>query len=89
MRRALANEGAAIDPAHPIDPNAIRVPVLIVHARDDRLTPVATAHFTAEGTPGAQTLFFDTGGHLLLGHHAQVRARIADFLETQIGQGAE
>jgi 2-hydroxy-6-oxonona-2,4-dienedioate hydrolase len=48
-RAGLANEGAAIDPAHPIDPTQIRAPVLIVHAGDDRLTPVATAQFTARG----------------------------------------
>lgn len=81
-RAGLANEGAAIDPAAALDPAAIRVPVLIVHARDDRLTPFSTASFTAEHIPGAQVLAFETGGHLLLGHHAEIRARIAGFLAT-------
>jgi len=88
-RAGLANEGAAIDPAHPIDPGAIRAPVLIVHARDDRLTPVATAHFTAKGIPGAEALIFDTGGHLLLGHHAEVRERIAAFLAAHVPAQAD
>jgi 2-hydroxy-6-oxonona-2,4-dienedioate hydrolase len=83
-RAGLANEGAAIDPADPIDPTAIRAPALIIHAGDDRLTPVATARFTNEGIPDAQTLFFDTGGHLLLGHHADVRQRIAEFLAIHV-----
>lgn len=88
-RAGLANEGAAIDPAQPIDPGAIRAPVLIVHTADDRLTPVATAQFTAEGIPGAETLIFDTGGHLLLGHHAEVRERIAAFLAAHVPAQAE
>lgn len=83
-RKGLANEGAAIDPAFPIAPGAIRVPVLIVHARDDRLTPVATADFTAAGLRGAELLIFDTGGHLLLGHHDELRQRIASFLATHV-----
>jgi pimeloyl-ACP methyl ester carboxylesterase len=79
-RAGLANEGAAIDPAAAIDPGLISVPVLIVHARDDRITPFSTASFTAEHIPGAAFLALPAGGHLLLGHHAQVRQRIADFL---------
>jgi 2-hydroxy-6-oxonona-2,4-dienedioate hydrolase len=81
VRRAgLANEGAAIDPAYPIDLATIRVPVLLVHARDDRLTPFSTATFTAERIAGAETLFVEAGGHLLLGHHDAVRQRISEFL---------
>ncbi len=88
-RAGLANEGAAIDPAFSIDPTQVRTPVLIIHARDDRLTPVATATFTAAAIPGAGTLFFDTGGHLLLGHHEAVRQRVAEFLAIHIPAKSE
>ncbi len=81
-RAGLANEGAAIDPDAAIDPGAIAVPVLILHARDDRITPVSTAIFTAERIAGAETHLFDTGGHLLLGRHETVRRLVAEFLET-------
>ncbi len=81
-RSGLANEAAAIDPAHPIDPTQVQVPVLIAHARDDRLTPIATASFTAQGIPGAEMRIFDTGGHLLLDHHDELRQQIAAFLTT-------
>ena len=87
-RAGLANEGAAIDPAVPIDPAGIGVPVLIVHARDDRLTPFSTARFTAERIVGVEFMALDTGGHLLLGHHAVVRRRIAEFLDARSGQPA-
>lgn len=83
-RAGLANEGAAIDPASPIDLAEIAVPVLIVHARDDRITPFSTAIFTAGGIAGAETLFLDNGGHLLLGHHDAVRQRIAEFLAAEV-----
>ena len=86
-RAGLSNEGAAIDPADPIDPAALRAPVLIVHARDDRLTPIGTAQFTAAAIRDAETLYFDTGGHLLLGHHDAVRQRVAAFLALH-GAGA-
>ncbi|MCC5968995.1 MAG: alpha/beta hydrolase [Pararhodobacter sp.] len=83
LRRAgLTNEGAAIDPSAAIDLSKIGAPVLIIHARDDRITPFATAQFTAAGIAGAETLYFDTGGHLLLGHHAAIRQRIIDFLAS-------
>jgi len=83
-RAGLANEGAAIDPADPIDPTMIRAPALIIHARDDRLTPVATADFTAAAIDGAETLYLDSGGHLLMGHHSMVRQWIAEFLATHV-----
>lgn len=79
LRRAgLVNEGAAIDPT------AIDAAVLIVHAMDDRLTPFSTARFTAERITGAQFVAFETGGHLLLSHHAVVRQTLHDFLAKHI-----
>ena len=90
LRRAgLANEAAAIDPADPIDPDSIAVPVLLVHACDDRLTPFSTATFTAQRITGAETLFVEAGGHLLLCHHDAVRQRIAEFLAANAPPVAE
>lgn len=86
-RAGLANEGAAIDPAAALDPAGIAAPALIVHARDDRITPVATALFTADRLPRVETLIVETGGHLLLGRHAEVRRRIAGFLAAHADDG--
>lgn len=88
-RAGLANEGAAIDPADPIDPSQVRAPALVVHAADDRLTPIATVLFTTEGIPGAEVLILEAGGHLLLGNHDAVRQRIAAFLATHVPALAE
>ena len=90
LRRAgLANEGAAINPKSAIDPGQLAVPVLIVHARDDRITPFSTAVFTAGKIPHAQMLALDTGGHLLLGHHAITRAMIQEFLAKHVASPLE
>jgi len=84
-RAGLSNEGAAIDPLAAIDPATIVAPVLVVHARDDQITPFSTATFTAERIPGAQMLALDSGGHMLLGHHALLRQRVAGFLDSIAG----
>jgi 2-hydroxy-6-oxonona-2,4-dienedioate hydrolase len=78
--KGLANEGAAIDPAahYPLD--RITAPVLIVHATDDGINPFPIAEFLARALPQARFLPLPDGGHLLLGHQAQVSRAIADLL---------
>lgn len=88
-RDGLANEGAAIDPAAALDPAEILAPTLIIHASDDGITPIATAIFAAERLQQVETLLLDSGGHLLLGHHDEVRQRIAVFLATHVPALAE
>lgn len=79
-RAGLGNEGAAIAPGADIPLGAIAAPTLVVHARDDRLAPFAVGAHTAAGIAGAQLLAFETGGHLMLGHMAEVRDRVTAFL---------
>lgn len=76
----LTNEGAAIDPQtnYPLD--AIGVPTLVIHARDDGINPFVFGEYTARGIRGAEFIPIATGGHLLLGHHAELRARVTRFL---------
>ncbi|MCB1368491.1 MAG: alpha/beta fold hydrolase [Rhodobacteraceae bacterium] len=76
----LGNEGAAIDPEARHDLAAIRAPVLVVHASDDGINPVSIAEYIAGKVPGAELLITPSGGHLLLGHHGDIRRAIADFL---------
>ena len=42
----------------------IHVPTLVVHGARDRVIPVANAHMTAEGVPGAQLKILEDAGHL-------------------------
>lgn len=66
------NEGAAVDPAANYDLESIRAEVLVVHARDDRLNPITVGETIAARIPQSRLLVLDQGGHLLLGHHAEL-----------------
>lgn len=59
---------------------SIRVPTLVVSARDDGFGTYAAAQYTAGHIDGARFIGFDNGGHLLVGHDAQVLAEIAALL---------
>jgi 2-hydroxy-6-oxonona-2,4-dienedioate hydrolase len=77
----LNNEGAAIDPQATYRVEAISVPTLVVHAEDDHINPFSYGEYTAAHLRGAQFLPLATGGHLLLGHHAEIRAKANAFLQ--------
>jgi pimeloyl-ACP methyl ester carboxylesterase len=61
---------------------AVRAPTLVVSARDDGFGTYAAAQYTASRIPGARFLGFDDGGHLLVGHDAEVRAQILALLHA-------
>ncbi len=61
--------------------DAIRVPTLVVSARDDGFGTYAAAEYTASRIAGARFLGFERGGHLLLGHDAEVQAAVLDLLD--------
>jgi pimeloyl-ACP methyl ester carboxylesterase len=76
----VRNEGAAIDPEARYLLEEITIPTLVIHARDDHINPFSFGEYTAQHIRDAQFLPLDTGGHLLLGHQAEVRARANAFL---------
>jgi len=59
---------------------SIRAPTLAVSARDDGFGTLASATHAAQQIPGARLVAFEKGGHLLLGHEAEVKAAVADLL---------
>jgi pimeloyl-ACP methyl ester carboxylesterase len=61
---------------------SIRVPTLVVSARDDAFGTFAGAQYTASRIPGAKFVGFDEGGHLLVGHDEAVRNEIVKLLAT-------
>ncbi|MEQ1810017.1 MAG: alpha/beta fold hydrolase [Terricaulis sp.] len=75
----VLNEGAAIDPAAEYQLEELRAPMLVVHARDDRLNAFAVGQAIASRAPNATLFALPRGGHLLLGGHAEVRARMSAF----------
>lgn len=72
----IRNEGAALDPRIRYALETLRIPTLVVHARDDRLNAFALGETLARRIPGAEFLPLARGGHLLLGSHAVVRERV-------------
>ena len=62
----------------PLD--SIRIPTLVISARDDRYGTYASARYTAGQIPGAKFIGFDNGGHTWVGHNDEVMAAIAELL---------
>jgi pimeloyl-ACP methyl ester carboxylesterase len=58
----------------------IRAPTLCISARDDGFGTYESARYCAAHIPGARFLGFDSGGHLLLGHRAEVVAAVQALL---------
>lgn len=77
----MQNEGAAIDPDASYRLDEITAPTLVIHAKDDQINPFVFGEYTAQHIQDVQFLPLDTGGHLLLGHHAEIRASVAPFLQ--------
>ena len=73
------NEGAAIASSANYKLDTVQSRVLIIHARDDRLNPVAVADRLRADIPRAKLVIFDQGGHLLLGHHDEIAQEIATY----------
>jgi 2-hydroxy-6-oxonona-2,4-dienedioate hydrolase len=62
----------------------IRVPTLVISATDDGYHTYESSRYTAEQIPGAKFLGFPSGGHLLVGHDAEVRAQVTSFLKESV-----
>ena len=59
---------------------SIRLPTLVISARDDRYGTFASAQYTAGRIPGAKFIGFEEGGHTWVGHDDEVRAAIVELL---------
>jgi 2-hydroxy-6-oxonona-2,4-dienedioate hydrolase len=58
----------------------IKAPTLVIHARDDSLIDYSNGEHTAARIPGAEFLMLEDGGHFLVGHRREIRARAMTFL---------
>ncbi len=64
---------------------SIRIPTLVISARDDGFGTYASAQYTASRIAGATFIGFEHGGHLLVGHDEAVRAGIVKLLIASTG----
>ena len=71
-----------------IDYAAIRVPTLIISVEDDRFGTAATARLLAATIPAARRHIYAAGGHVWVGHDADMARRIADFVKAAFDRPA-
>lgn len=69
-----------------IDLSRVRVPTLVMHARDDPGPPYASAVEMARRIPNARLVTVESGGHLMLGDHADATHEVARFLAEHSGK---
>ena len=80
--RGMLNDAKlAGDPAR-VDFTQIKVPTLIISAADDRFGTAATAEEIARVVPGSKLIIYPSGGHVWVGHDANVWERVAAFLQV-------
>jgi pimeloyl-ACP methyl ester carboxylesterase len=68
---------------------AISVPTLIAHTKDDQLASHEASQRAAERIPGAQFVSLESGGHLMIGQTRVIRDEVADFFAEQRDRRAE
>jgi pimeloyl-ACP methyl ester carboxylesterase len=68
---------------------AITVPTLIAHTRDDQLASHEASQRAAERIPGARFVSLESGGHLLLGQQKKGRDELAEFFAETRDRRAE
>lgn len=81
-RRAVGirNEGAVAAALTRPALETIGVPALLITAKDDLYGTYESSVYTAGQIPHAKLVTFERGGHLLVGHEAEVRSELRSFL---------
>jgi pimeloyl-ACP methyl ester carboxylesterase len=79
-RQGLVNDAAVTSSLRSYELGRIAVPTLAISAEDDLFGTLDGARYTAEQIPGARSVAYPSGGHLLVGRQQEVAAEIAAFL---------
>ncbi|WOJ90944.1 alpha/beta hydrolase [Methylocapsa polymorpha] len=75
----VSNDLASLIAPWPLD--KIAAPTFIVAAADDLFNTLPAARYAAAGIFRATLLGLDSGGHLFVGRHDEIRAKLAAFLK--------
>ena len=62
----------------------IKVPVLMVCAKDDPMCPYKSALMVSKSVPEIKFVSFENGGHLILGHEKEIQGEIANFISNKV-----
>ena len=69
--------------------DAISVPTLIAHTKDDQLASYDASQRAADRIPGARFVSLESGGHLMIGQQKKGREELARFFVETRERGAE
>jgi 2-hydroxy-6-oxonona-2,4-dienedioate hydrolase len=83
-RAGLRNDAEICSPSIPrYELERISAPTLTISVEDDLFGTYDSAKYTAAHVPGARLVTYPSGGHVWLGHDADVRREIASFLRAR------
>ncbi len=80
-KEGLRNEGVVAQSLRRYDLEKIAAPTLIASVEDDGYLTYVPARYTAAHIPGARFIGYPRGGHMWVGHYAEVAAEVQGFLE--------
>lgn len=80
-RKGLLNDAKVTSSLSRYDLELITAPTLSISAADDLFGTYEGARYSAEHIPDARFIGYQSGGHLWIGHHKEVVAEIAGFLQ--------
>ena len=80
--QGLLNDAKLSGAPKPMPLEAITVPTFVASLDDDRFGTAAPARFIASSVPGAELVIYPTGGHVWVGHDADLMARVDRFLQS-------
>jgi pimeloyl-ACP methyl ester carboxylesterase len=60
----------------------IKIPTLIIHAKDDTLCSFNEAFAISKRVNNAEFVSFEQGGHLILNHEDEIKNKIANFIKS-------
>jgi 2-hydroxy-6-oxonona-2,4-dienedioate hydrolase len=78
--RGIVNDTRITSTPLSIDLENIRAPTLVISLEDDLYGTIAPARLIATRIPGARLLTYASGGHVMIGHEAELLAELDAFL---------
>ena len=80
--RGMLNDARLAGNPARADFQALRVPTLVISVEDDRFGTAATARDIAASVPGARLVIYPQGGHIWVGHDAELWRAVEGFLQA-------
>ncbi len=79
--QGLLNDMRLAGDPQPLPLEAITAPTLAISVEDDRYLTADAARYIADRVAGARLILYPTGGHVWIGHNAELFSAIQGFIE--------